>query len=98
MVTLPSCGPSITTPMSRNACKVARLSSPSKNPSTWVVPSAIEPNMIERCEMDLSPGTRKVPLRSEEHTSELQSRPHLVCRLLLEKKKTDDQHRAGTAL
>src|SRR5438876_3521325 len=29
-----------------------------------------------------------VPLRSEEHTSELQSPVHLVCRLLLEKKKT----------
>src|SRR3989442_11769315 len=28
-----------------------------------------------------------VSMRSEEHTSELQSRPHLVCRLLLEKKK-----------
>src|SRR5690554_7701290 len=28
-------------------------------------------------------------VRSEEHTSELQSRPHLVCRLLLEKKKED---------
>src|SRR5437870_13045171 len=28
-----------------------------------------------------------VELRSEEHTSELQSRGHLVCRLLLEKKK-----------
>src|SRR2546422_8102591 len=27
--------------------------------------------------------------RSEEHTSELQSRLHLVCRLLLEKKKTE---------
>src|SRR5436305_8461288 len=27
--------------------------------------------------------------RSEEHTSELQSRPHLVCRLLLEKKKAE---------
>src|SRR3712207_8420616 len=27
--------------------------------------------------------------RSEEHTSELQSRQYLVCRLLLEKKKTD---------
>src|SRR5690625_6704467 len=27
------------------------------------------------------------PVRSEEHTSELQSRGHLVCRLLLEKKK-----------
>src|SRR5690554_7503664 len=35
----------------------------------------------------------KVPhdLRSEEHTSELQSRPHLVCRLLLEKKKQNIQ-------
>src|SRR5690554_7161651 len=30
--------------------------------------------------------------RSEEHTSELQSRPHLVCRLLLEKKKYDLKH------
>src|SRR3712207_7248493 len=29
-------------------------------------------------------------LRSEEHTSELQSRQYLVCRLLLEKKKTAD--------
>src|SRR5690554_7001785 len=28
-----------------------------------------------------------IKVRSEEHTSELQSRPHLVCRLLLEKKK-----------
>src|SRR2546422_3800513 len=35
-------------------------------------------------------GRRRAParaLRSEEHTSELQSRLHLVCRLLLEKKK-----------
>src|SRR3989442_653013 len=33
--------------------------------------------------------TRPTPaVRSEEHTSELQSRPHLVCRLLLEKKYT----------
>src|SRR2546422_6426792 len=30
--------------------------------------------------------------RSEEHTSELQSRLHLVCRLLLEKKKKDGEH------
>src|SRR2546429_4502595 len=37
--------------------------------------------------------------RSEEHTSELQSRLHLVCRLLLEKKKenTDDNLRGGTS-
>src|SRR5690554_2759325 len=33
----------------------------------------------------------EIDLRSEEHTSELQSRPHLVCRLLLEKKKTQFQ-------
>src|SRR3989449_6216296 len=31
--------------------------------------------------------TERVGMRSEEHTSELQSRLHLVCRLLLEKKK-----------
>src|SRR2546422_7675684 len=31
--------------------------------------------------------------RSEEHTSELQSRLHLVCRLLLEKKKTKEPRR-----
>src|SRR5437899_8284071 len=35
---------------------------------------------------DLGGGTR-LTLRSEEHTSELQSLRHLVCRLLLEKKK-----------
>src|SRR3712207_8910222 len=32
-------------------------------------------------------------LRSEEHTSELQSRQYLVCRLLLEKKKTEYKYR-----
>src|SRR3989442_7661464 len=34
--------------------------------------------------------TSSASARSEEHTSELQSRPHLVCRLLLEKKKTEE--------
>src|SRR5438445_7593092 len=32
--------------------------------------------------------------RSEEHTSELQSRQYLVCRLLLEKKKDNQKHTA----
>src|SRR5687768_17951656 len=37
--------------------------------------------------------------RSEEHTSELQSRLHLVCRLLLEKKKNRyGQHRAASRI
>src|SRR5438876_8526641 len=38
--------------------------------------------------------TTSLRLRSEEHTSELQSPVHLVCRLLLEKKKN---YRSGTA-
>src|SRR5688572_31746560 len=37
---------------------------------------------------DLAPGTPADAIRSEEHTSELQSQSNLVCRLLLEKKKT----------
>src|SRR2546427_1058051 len=36
-------------------------------------------------------------LRSEEHTSELQSQSNLVCRLLLEKKKTRDRRPAGSS-
>src|SRR2546429_6073133 len=36
-------------------------------------------------------------VRSEEHTSELQSRLHLVCRLLLEKKKKNDTCREVTS-
>src|SRR3712207_7607444 len=35
------------------------------------------------------------PDRSEEHTSELQSRQYLVCRLLLEKKKTSPESTNG---
>src|SRR2546426_8385355 len=37
-----------------------------------------------------SPGPRPLVIRSEEHTSELQSPCNLVCRLLLEKKKKDE--------
>src|SRR5229473_7882409 len=38
------------------------------------------------------PRRRTVPRRSEEHTSELQSLAYLVCRLLLEKKKSSHFH------
>src|SRR2546429_6136394 len=38
-------------------------------------------------------GRAAVAIRSEEHTSELQSRLHLVCRLLLEKKKKQTKSR-----
>src|SRR5436305_8808828 len=44
-----------------------------------------------------SPRSSQAPAnpRSEEHTSELQSRPHLVCRLLLEKKKKPSNYTLG---
>src|SRR5258707_2428317 len=38
---------------------------------------------------------RAAPDRSEEHTSELQSRQYLVCRLLLEKKKHTEHQRVA---
>src|SRR2546422_6865938 len=49
--------------------------------------------VVRRLVDDLRGDARELALhvagRSEEHTSELQSRLHLVCRLLLEKKKND---------
>src|SRR5690554_7625017 len=45
--------------------------------------------LLRRCLVRpwINPSQGLTGFRSEEHTSELQSRPHLVCRLLLEKKK-----------
>src|SRR2546422_4155377 len=45
------------------------------------------------CEAAAVQDHRRLRRRSEEHTSELQSRLHLVCRLLLEKKKQKDTHK-----
>src|SRR2546422_3201155 len=39
---------------------------------------------------------KNAEFRSEEHSSELQSRLHLVCRLLLEKKKDNNRHQRST--
>src|SRR3712207_8178871 len=43
-------------------------------------------------------GERAGQVRSEEHTSELQSRQYLVCRLLLEKKNIQQNHYSSTCL
>src|SRR3989449_2801588 len=53
------------------------------------VPTAIRPAAISslRPSLERIATSAATPRRSEEHTSELQSRLHLVCRLLLEKKK-----------
>src|SRR5437870_6345927 len=51
---------------------------------TPAAPASIDAFASERIEA--KPGAETPTIRSEEHTSELQSRGHLVCRLLLEKK------------
>src|SRR5947208_13730992 len=43
--------------------------------------------VLEAGQVDADVGRGDLPRRSEEHTSELQSPDHLLCRLLLEKKK-----------
>src|SRR5438876_3915291 len=54
------------------------------------------PKMGGRHATHLSAADARVePTRSEEHTSELQSPVHLVCRLLLEKKKSASKTRAA---
>src|SRR2546429_3496258 len=50
-------------------------------------PAAAAQHALER-------GSDRLRTRSEEHTSELQSRLHLVCRLLLEKKKARESYEA----
>src|SRR5690625_5384367 len=50
-------------------------------------PSTEQTVVEEEPEVTTAPVVRDTTRRSEEHTSELQSRGHLVCRLLLEKKK-----------
>ena len=57
-------GVSMRTPSCAKIAAVARVSSPSKNPSIVEVPSANAANITERCETDLSPGMARVP-RSE---------------------------------
>src|SRR3712207_8429419 len=67
--------------------------------AAWWQPPWRRPRRPAPCRRPRSPGRRPAPRRgrsrpprrrSEEHTSELQSRQYLVCRLLLEKKKNRD--------
>src|SRR3712207_8970697 len=54
--------------------------------SPWWLSSWLAQNQVSGSQGIRFPAL-KIPTRSEEHTSELQSRQYLVCRLLLEKKK-----------
>src|SRR5436305_11542191 len=61
--------------------------------SSWSSASAGGGACAARSSPTCAPARDARPRRSEEHTSELQSRPHLVCRLLLEKKKNRRRNR-----
>src|SRR3989449_6003120 len=78
------------------------------DPGTWRAPQINNPetNLFAKLDLELSTNShlemsgtlinvnqdKMIHTRSEEHTSELQSRLHLVCRLLLEKKKKTHVH------
>src|SRR5437870_1669496 len=67
------------------ALRLARVSSPRMSPDGSRVAYLVAENKMEKDKPWKS--VTQYATRSEEHTSELQSRGHLVCRLLLEKKK-----------
>src|SRR5438874_7959367 len=70
--------------------------------ASFLLPKGLVNNVHLSAELELRPGVLKPvawaceqplnPDRSEEHTSELQSRRDLVCRLLLEKKKKNNNN------
>src|SRR3712207_6923182 len=66
----------------------ARLPLSSQNPMlTKIVGDKPKLMLLNKADLADNTHTKKWQQRSEEHTSELQSRQYLVCRLLLEKKK-----------
>src|SRR5690554_7111736 len=90
---LPHVGTSIFSVMSKMATQYKAINLSQGFPNFPVAPELVE-NYEEVIKGNYHqympmPGSHRllVEIRSEEHTSELQSRPHLVCRLLLEKKK-----------
>src|SRR2546425_8333743 len=60
--------------------------------SRFPAEATVPPVPDDAAEVDQGREARGLDRRSEEHTSELQSLAYLVCRLLLEKKKKNDDH------
>src|SRR5688572_2804218 len=59
------------------------------------VPTSFEGTLLMLGDVDEMLKVELPQVRSEEHTSELQSQSNLVCRLLLEKKNITEQHDSG---
>src|SRR3989442_990971 len=66
---------------------IDNLSTRINNINTWMSSNRLKLNP-DKTQLTVFGTRQQLAERSEEHTSELQSRPHLVCRLLLEKKNT----------
>src|SRR5690625_5724422 len=82
---LPICPTRRPTPATSLALQASRSPSCARSMTIWRRPASLH--------SPTSPGNSCQPGRSEEHTSELQSRGQLVCRLMLEKKKEPVKHR-----
>src|SRR5690625_5680889 len=82
--------PASASPASASPASAAGTAAESTGPSDQPTTSFERPSDAEIKASEQRKASAKKPssVRSEEHTSELQSRGHLVCRLLLEKEKT----------
>src|SRR2546430_4116236 len=58
----------------------------------WGVDALLRRETRLHSDLDFAVRAEDIGQRSEEHTSELQSQSNLVCRLLLEKKKSETEH------
>src|SRR5690625_823673 len=93
-VSLPGVASASTSVLAASSAAAAATSSSrcSARSSAMVVIYEIPSTPLVRALGTLTGSQGSQTLRSEEHTSELQSRGHLVCRLLLEKKNEDSRH------
>src|SRR5690554_7358776 len=80
-----ACKPILESPISPSISLFGVSAATESTTTISIAPERIRFSAISSACSPLS-GCEIIKLRSEEHTSELQSRPHLVCRLLLEKK------------
>src|SRR5947208_8852433 len=79
----------------RRSSDLSKIPAVVRHPRGGLVRDLLRPHVVAPAQLepvDPHPARRLVDqaLRSEEHTSELQSPDHLVCRLLLEKKKPSE--------
>src|SRR5690625_6686447 len=85
MLSTPPASTSPASPLRKARAAVPMASSPEPHKRLMVIPGTDTGSPANNS--DIRATLRLSSPRSEEHTSELQSRGHLVCRLLLEKKK-----------